>query len=67
MRPRFVLVEDWAGTGDVDIYFMDRTSESFRSKVMSELNVVFPTLKKQERNLYRLEKEVNNILTKICV
>lgn len=62
LTPRFIAEESWNGSGDVDIWFLDSTSDDLRSRVGRELNELIPKLHKHARSIYHVEKLVDHIL-----
>ena len=61
IKPRFIADESWDDSGDVDVWFMDRTSNKLMDKVRDELNLLVPGLPLESRSTYHVERLVNHI------
>ena len=60
--PRYMAEENWNGSGDVDIWFLDGTSDDLQNRVLRELNESILGLHKHARSVYHIEGLVDNIL-----
>ena len=65
LGPRFRAIETWDNSGDIDIWFVDHTSQDLRDRVCRELNDMIPRLHKHAKSIYHVEGLVWHIFHKM--